>query len=333
MWRYKKRWILHYGIDYFKCVISRNMPSLLSTLAEWSNFLFIDNETRIDLLAWFNSDYVFYFIISDVKTKVNLAFIWIWGKNSHRDFFEVTWQGLMLRGWESYFLWLREYLGFEINFFTRIDICLDLPNVTVDYLYQKIIWNEHKKNVSKIFYNKKKGIEETIYFWEKSRKKNNYQLIRIYDKLLDSKKKKKEWLYWEEYKECESVTRLELEIREEKAKFWTVDKLQNQNFIFSVIVKQFYKFNYQFFWFLKFDDFLNYKKLSNSLHYERLKKIEKRYESFLKFWQDFFDDKERKQRLNVWLAYSKRLIGNGFTYEQLIDTIKLSLQEENKKAD
>lgn len=329
MWRYKKRGLLHYGIDYFKCIITRNEDSLLKTLSSNSNFLFIDNDTRIDLVSWINWDYLKYYIISDIYTKVNLAFIWYWWKNSCRNFYEITWQGLIIKWWVEYFLQLREYLGFEINYFTRIDVCLDLPNVTVDYLYQKIIDKKHKINVSKIFYDKS-WWEETIYFWKKSRKDNNYQLIRIYNKLLDSKKKKKEWLY-PDYKDNEAVTRLELEIREEKAKFWTVEKIQDINFIFSVIVKQFYKFNYQFFWFLKFDDFLNYKKLSNSLHYERLAKINKRYESFIKFWQDFFDEWEKKQRISVFLAYSKRLIGNWFTFEQLQQMIELSIQEKLDK--
>ena len=84
--------------------------------------------------------------------------------------------------------------------------------------------------------------------------------------------KKKSFLY-PDYDEYKDVTRLEVEIREEKARYWTEDKLTDINFVFAVIVKQFYKFNYQFFGFLKFDDFVKQAKFERSLWKEREEKI------------------------------------------------------------
>lgn len=86
-----------------------------------------------------------------------------------------------------------------------------------------------------------------MYFGEKSREKNTYQLIRIYDKKADSASAKhKEFLY-PGHDQYEHVTRFEIELREDLAKFWTVEKLQDINYIFAVMIKKFYRYNYQFF--------------------------------------------------------------------------------------
>lgn len=134
-----------------------------------------------------------------------------------------------------------------IEKFIRVDVCLDLINVTVPYIHDRLLSDECKANKSKVFYDKKEGKEQTIYFGEKSREKNTYQLIRIYDKKADSAgSKHKEFLY-PEYDKYDNVARLEVELREDLAQFWTVEKLLDINYIFAVIIKKFYRFNYQFF--------------------------------------------------------------------------------------
>jgi len=188
-------------------------------------------------------------------------------------------------------------MKFDIVQFTRVDICLDLVNVSVPYIAETIIRESDKKNISKIFFDKKEGKEQTIYFGEKSREKNTYQLIRIYDKKADSNGKNKEYLY-PEYDKYENVTRFEVELREDLAKFWTVEKLCDINYVFSVIVKKFYHYNYQFFGFLKFDDFLKKKKEEKSIHRERMEKIEYRKKHMEKYGSSFDSDEKRL----LWIA-------------------------------
>jgi len=83
-----------------------------------------------------------------------------------------------------------------------------------------------------------------------------------------------------DYEKYDNITRLEIEIREDKAKFWSVEKITDINFIFAVIVKNFYRFNYQFFGFLKFDDYLKLAKFEKSIYHDRLERIRRRQEHF-----------------------------------------------------
>jgi len=177
---------------------------------------------------------------------------------------------------------------------------------------------EHKIKSGKIFY--KEGVEQTIYFGEKSRKKNSYQLVRIYDKKADTKAKDKEFLY-PGYEEYTDVTRLEVEIREDKAKFWTPEKLEDINYIFAVIVKTFYRYNYQFFGFLKFDDYLKIAKEDNTLYKERQAKIVKRQEHQLEYGSSFSNDEERRLWIATFITYGKRLLGDGYTPDRLLDIL------------
>lgn len=322
MWRYIKRWIAHFWCDYFKAQIEPIQWWLLSSLSENSNFLFIDWETELCLMTDFSPKWKKYIVMRDKKTGVQLAFFWLqgniieWSKEKHyADFYEVTGQWLILRNWPKFYLNMRKLLWFQITVFTRIDICLDLINVAASYMYDKLLKEADKKLIRKIFYDKK-GKEQTMYFGEKSRKKNKYQIIRIYDKKADSASKKKTWLY-PDYDEYKNITRLEIEIREDKAKFWNSDKILDDEYIFAVIVKQFYKFNYQFFWFLKFDDFLKVRKSEDSLYHERRRKIEERLEHQTKYGTSFSSEKERDLWISMFISYWKRLMWDGVSSDEL----------------
>ena len=323
MGRYKKRGLAHFWVDYFKAIVELEQGGILDTLcvnsgmAWYEDITSYDNTTTIDLLPNITSDFRSYIAIRDTKTSVFLAFIGIGSRTQKRDFFEVTWQGLIVRGGPDFFIRLARKLWVKIKKFTRVDICLDLIDVTVPYIHDTIISECDRKRLSKVFYDRKGG-EQTIYFWEKSRKKNKYQLIRIYDKLEDSRKKGKEWLY-PDYNEYTNVTRLELEIREEKAKYLNEEKILDVNYIFSVIIKQFYRFNYQFFWFLKFDDFLKKYKEEKSLYHERNEKIEERQKHFVLYGSSFRDDEEKKIWLATFVAYGRRLIGDGYSKKDVLD--------------
>ncbi len=193
--------------------------------------------------------------------------------------------------------------------------------MSVPYVYDRIISAVEKKKISKIYNDPKTGNAQTFYFGEKSREKNTYQLIRIYDKKADSgSSKHKEYLY-PSHDQYENVTRFEIELREDLAKFWTVEKLQDINYIFSVMIKKFYRYNYQFFGFLKFDDFLKNKKEENSLYRERLAKIHARKAHMDEYGQSFKDDKERALWIATFKAYGLRLVGDGMDGEALLSLL------------
>ena len=101
MGRYKKRGIAHYGIDYFKATIVTDEKSLLLTMSENSNLLYIDEETSVELMSDVSDKWKRYYAVRDVKTNIQLAFIGIggirMGSQQLRDFYEVTGQGLILR--------------------------------------------------------------------------------------------------------------------------------------------------------------------------------------------------------------------------------------------
>lgn len=106
------------------------------------------------------------------------------------------------------------------------------------------------------------------------------------------------------------MTRFEIELREDLAQFWTTEKLLSTNYIFAVMIKKFYRYNYQFFGFLKFDDFLKKKKEENSLYNERIKKIEARKQHMEEFGSSFRNDDQRRLWICTFKTYGKRLIGD-----------------------
>jgi len=330
MGRMKKRGIEHFGIDYFRAVVSALKSSVLFTLGEGSNFIAYDKETTIELLSGISDKWERYYRIYDNSTGIAIAFVGIGGKSDDRyaparDFFEVSGQGLILRNWPRWFIDCTSQLHLVIEKFTRIDVCLDLINVSVPYIYDRILSVTDKKTVSKIFFDKQKGKPQTVYFGEKSREKNTYQLIRIYDKQADNASEKhKEFLYpW--YEKYENVTRFEIELREDLAKFWTVDKLLSDNYIFAVMIKKFYRYNYQFFGFLKFDDFVKKRKQEDSLYRERIEKIRARKEHMDTYGSSFKSPEEKTLWLATFATYGKRLVGDGMTGEEILGILWISV--------
>lgn len=83
------------------------------------------------------------------------------------------------------------------------------------------------------------------------------------------------------------------------------------NYIFAVIIKKFYRYNYQFFGFLKFDDFLKKQKEERSLYNERIEKIEARKTHMDTFGSSFKNDRERALWIATFKTYGMRLIGDG----------------------
>lgn len=318
-WRYKSRKLKHFWVDYFKAYIEYNYtPKLFKLwLSANSNIFFTDDDTYIELMP--QEDYKLfekYYVLKDKETNVSLWFIMIpkikkvWSIN-YNNIFEVTWQGLILRDLKFYFDFIK-WAWFKIDKFKRVDLCFDLENET-DYIYKEVLapyleW----KTVTPII---KKGVLETLYIWNRNEKANTYQLIRIYNKILDTKRKRKTFLY--DFKGLDSLTRFEVEIRRDKACFLTEKKLLDDDYIFSVIVKTFYKMNYQFFKFLQLEDFKKVKLTNENLKLKRKKAIIDRQDRFIKYWNDFLNDTEEQRTIKLFINSAKRLFKNWYSRKKI----------------
>lgn len=75
MGRFKKRGIEHFGVDYFRAVVTALPLSVLLTMSENSNFMYLDAETKIELLSGVSDKWSRYYRVIDEKTGISLAFI------------------------------------------------------------------------------------------------------------------------------------------------------------------------------------------------------------------------------------------------------------------
>jgi len=107
----------------------------------------------------------------------------------------------------------------DTHIFRRFDICADflLPIQTILSKFKK------PKQKGANFYGSKWEIE-TGYIWEKKNSLNRRSIIRIYNKKADIIAKWKNKLY-QDYLIQDDVTRIELEIRRELAKNYTLEEL------------------------------------------------------------------------------------------------------------
>lgn len=328
-WRYKKRELLHSWVDYFKAKIIDNWykPKIQKLgLSDNSNLYFYDSETTIKLESnevYWQFDY--YFSIIDTKTNINLAFLLIpWSKTKlwaveRNNIFETTWQWLILRNVKFYYD-LIKWSWFQIEKFMRVDICFDME-INIWYIFKNVFKEQIENKTQNLFI--KSWIVESFYIWDRSKEKNTYQLIRIYNKKLDSHNKWKAFLY-PQRKDKENVTRFEVEIRRDKAKFIKPEMLLNIDYIFSIIVKTFYWFNTQFFKFIHQEDFKMVHKLEMSAYKQRKLNIEERQNAFIKYWNDFFNDKDKNKTIKMFISYAKKLYKNGFYQEKLIEILEIN---------
>jgi len=118
--------------------------------------------------------------------------------------------------YSSFFSWAEAYnfLALAQGFPHRVmrcDLALDVAGYTPDQISEKII-----TKLSRTRYAEKDGISQTIYVGDlKSKRK----LLRIYDKLLDSRKKNKTELY-PDLMSHSIVSRVELELRTQACNQW-----------------------------------------------------------------------------------------------------------------
>ena len=348
MWRYKARELAHYWVDYIKSYIKIPDKNILYSLSANSNFKLFDywiNKLIIELLPLAVDKYKRFYQIR--FNSISIAFIWSdWvekGNNIANDFIEVTGQALNIF-WLDIFYFLMENFDLWFVKYKRIDFCFDIF-MKMDYFYNSILWEKHKKSVTAINQSKKNWVE-TIYFWQKMLKKNNYMLTRIYNKIVDTVKKEKLFLYNERNDEkgnIRDVTRFEIEAREDLAKYYKFNDLKNDNIVFARLVKSFYKLNVQFFKFLDFSAFKKYAdkerkekkqilyRIKNwdeiktiSVHQDRIKKKLQEQKDFLKYGKTILNESELKSSLTMFISYAKKLYKAGYSVEKLAEIIKIN---------
>lgn len=372
MGRYKKRELLHFWVDYIKAIVSitdeNYKTSPMASLSANSNFTTFDfnwNKLFLEKMPLAMEKYNQFYQIR--FNNINLAFIWLdWIKNGSVipwDFLEITWQALNIF-WVELFYFLMSYFNFEFLKYKRFDLAMDFALDTT-YFFKEILMDKFKEDKTlNLFQNN--GKIETIYFWKKSNKDNNYQLVRIYDKILDSVKKEKLFLYHDERLNSEKeqketgekykkVTRFEVEIREDLAKFYSYDSLENVNIIFAKMNKTFFKYNKQFFKFVDFEnflkleeqqkkDFLTYNEVEEIKDKKKKKEVLEKiknweiekpltaYQSKIKrkiegltnsqiYGKEIINTKQEKMAVAMFLSYAKKLKNSGYNLEKLTEIL------------
>ena len=122
----------------------------------------------------------------------------------------------------------------------RLDACLDVPYTILEL---SKIFLDMKKPSSAIWTDKKHPeFYQTYYLWEIQNSKNRNSLIRIYDKVLDTWKKHKAFLY-PHLQNNNDVRRIELELRPEQAKrfhnYNIMELLENKNDVIGSIFSEY----------------------------------------------------------------------------------------------
>lgn len=340
MWRYKKRELLYWGRDYLYANID-NLPDIFYKLSPNSNYLNLENWFYLQrdfekspknkiIINIFNSQFpwvsIWFFIIYlkyikneikeidenwELKIKTQIDFL----QNQNeiiKPKIELTGQGLTLFWIEKLYNELIIKLKIKLLNIIRLDVCLDL-SFSVDKMIELFEKKWKLEKPTRVFNDNKWNLE--TYYIGKKEKSNKYQLIRFYDKKKDSKIKSKTWLYksvyWDEFDyNNSSITRLELEIREQKAKFITVEKLLDDNYIFSIFVKTFFKYNYDFFSCFKYEDFYKNK--------QKIKNTTQNLSSFdIEFEEIEFKKEKIKENLIKLLKSSFQKWLNDDFYEEL----------------
>lgn len=354
-WRYRKRELAYRAIDYAKAFIdehenkNKNFKKL-KALSDNSNQFFIDYNGQKLAVTKMPKGWKYRNMYSITYSDISIAFIWLDAFQSP-DMIEITGQGLTIFT-ENIFYFLFDYFKFTFIKFKRVDLCFDLK-LNINYFYNTILNEEYKpkdnvedaKNKIKPWISAKNGLE-TLDIWDTDYKKNSYQFIRIYNKILDSKKKKKLFLYDDLYKKedgtYEDVTRFEVEMREDLVKKFEFNYLKQYDFQFYRIVKSFYKMNIQFFKFLKDEDFLKFKKEYNKKNKTIIEKIKSwifwgknqtqsqdRIEKIMikkahqnRYGTDFVSEADKKQCIAMFNAYGGRLLWNNYTFLDLYKILK-----------
>ena len=207
--------IIHFWLD--ECEIYATF--IKEEYLEWINF---DNSNYFELDEYIVTKHE----VPNFEAKFQFAKEWIplfsyyigkmkwYGRwwVSTKDYVCFYGSAFRLLGTESIFDIFHRYFEPENTYpFKRFDICLDL-SINIDKIIQSLSTISQKTWHIRW----KLWDTETLYIWEK-KQENKRQLLRIYNKIEDIRKKKKYKLY-SEYLSFPNITRIELEVRRELAR-------------------------------------------------------------------------------------------------------------------
>lgn len=232
---------LFWGIDHIELYL-KTFDKFYDDHEVWHDFKGLDDDNSSQyyiFLFWKTCSvtktfpkgfaYAFQFSVSIDDRPVQLFMIRFPNKNEHRPSIVI---------YSSFFI-LEKYLEVSISYFLqqnffvdtirRLDIALDV-SIQIETLLKKYFKNT--RFTSQIGLDRKSiGFHQTYYIWEIQSDKNRKYIIRIYDKLLDTWKKNKGFLY-SHLKNSPDVRRIELELRPhecERLPFTYQEILENKN--------------------------------------------------------------------------------------------------------
>lgn len=238
-------------------------------------------------------------------------------------------------GW---YLKLIEVCNLYISWFKFVDLALDVK-INTDYVIREVFLPEavHKKKTFDPI--AKKWSYETLYIGNRDLKKNTWKLIRIYNKVIDTQVKDKEFLYNMETM-GKDLTRIEIRLLRDKCKHFRVEYLQDQDKLYEIFGHEVFEIHRQFFKHIHSEDVV---KLKNSYFIDLFKgtdggflsmghnltkgvakaNLEEKIKRFETYGNSFKDDKAVERAKATILTYYKRLRGSGhITKEGFIEWIE-----------
>ena len=173
-----------------------------------------------------------------------------------------------------------KYFTSSFTWLSRLDICLDVTDNIQDLMNWLFSWIDFFSQIWKD--EKNPFFSQTYYLKNPLSSKNRNYIFRIYDKILDSFKKWKSFLF-SHYEEYDEVRRIEIEIRRDSAKkllYEVEELLTNRDYCLESIFK----------WYL----------MKKNCNVEFLEKVE----IFQKLWalQKLNDE---KRNIDLWVYYWK----------------------------
>ncbi len=244
-----ERKLLHFGLDYLTLNIckkddqkNRSEPFLAKVFAvphdtdntnvyydfEWGDlslpFRLIFSESPDGEVAQFHLEQEYLFQVAKIDPEKPK-----WKNTGYKYRYRLQFYGAIFnatrRGEIVYTSLFPIFLG-DINnglvshSVSRVDICADISGFTPRQI-KKGIKGSHRKRMSILGENPKTGEFETFYYGDKSRDRNTW-FARAYDKLADSRVKRKERFY-SDYFQFEKVTRIELEVHSDTCRLFELN--------------------------------------------------------------------------------------------------------------
>lgn len=334
-WNQKRKWkmrkweLKEFWVDYLKIWIY-NLEKIIDLwLSVNSDVYYYDDNTKLTFTP--NNKYNYYLNIQDINTNINLWFFLINKKIKKKwdiilnNYLEITWSWLILNNLEYYYT-IVSHFNIHFDKINRFDIACDYV-INTDYFCRNIFL-PYITNLSHEPIIRKWKIE-TLYIWDRS-SKNTYRLIRIYNKVIDTIKKKKGFLY--DFEKDVDYSRVEIELRRDLCENIDPMNLLNREYLFTIYSRAIHKFKRNFFLKYTFEDFKkNDRALKNqelTQYKKRIKLIEERKKNLQIYWTEFFSTLEKEKFLKSFIQKAKKMLNNWFTLEQIILYLKINLDDD-----